>query len=197
MLSYPFFSSNEAKNIFFNEPNILVQIAFWTKKGYIQKIKKGLYVLTNAQGEIDPATLASKMYAPSYLSLEFALNCYGIIPDIPGTHTSVTSRKTMRHKNQFGNFSFRKIKKEFFTGYVAMRDKNISYNMATPEKALMDFIYFGQSRFEPKEDFWREMRIDEDFRLDRKKIEEYKKLFKNNKINELADSLLRYQKNAR
>lgn len=197
MIRYPVFSSIEAKNVFFNEKNILVQIAFWIKKGYIKRIKKGLYVLTKAENEIGPMAMSSKIYEPSYLSLEFALNYYGIIPDIPGTYTSVTSKKTMNYKNQFGNFSYQKIKGELFAGYTTLTDKNVSFNIATPEKAIMDFIYLNKSSLVAKFDFWKEMRIDEDFNFNRKRIESYKKLFKDKKINNLVDSLLDYQKNAR
>jgi predicted transcriptional regulator of viral defense system len=197
MLKSPVFTSSEAKNIFFDEPNILVQIAFWTKKSYIKKIRKGAYILSRMVEEINPMSLAGKIYAPSYLSLEFALNYYGIIPDIPGTYTSITSRKTMGYKNQFGNFSYQKIKEELFFGYVPLEDKNIVFNIATPEKAMLDYIYLNKNKLEASDNFWQEMRIDEEFRFDRKKIESYKKIFNNKKVSKLIDSLLAYQKNAR
>lgn len=196
MMKYPVFTSSEAKNIFFDEPNILVQVAFWIKKGYIKKVQKGVYALSKVAGEINPMSLAGKIYEPSYLSLEFALNYYGIIPDIPGTYTSITSRKTMNYKNEFGYFSYQKIKKDFFTGYVAVEDKNIFFNLAAPEKAIMDYLYLNQNKLVSSPAFWQEMRIDEEFKFNRKKIEAYKKLFKNKKVSKLADSLLAYQKNA-
>lgn len=197
MLKFPVFSSIEAKNIFFAEPNILVQIAFWVKKGYLKRIEKGLYLLANAQNDINLLALASKIYAPSYLSLEFALNYYGIIPDIPGTYTSVTSRKTMTHKNEFGNFSYQKIKSDLFFGYVLQKDRNVSFCIATPEKAILDYLYLNKNKLVAQENFWRELRIDEEFRFDLKRIGEYKKLFKDKKVSQLIDSLLAYQKNVR
>lgn len=196
MMKYPVFTSSEAKNIFFNQPNILVQISFWIKKGYIKKIRKGVYVLSKMAEEINPMSLAEKIYSPSYLSLEFALNYYGIIPDIPGTYTSITSRKTMNYENEFGYFSYQKIKENFFTGYVRMEDKNASFYLAVPEKAILDYLYLNQNKLVAVSDFWKEMRIDEEFKFDQKKVEAYKKLFKNKKVNKLADSLLAYQRNA-
>lgn len=197
MLKFPVFSSIEAKNIFFAEPNILVQIAFWVKKGYLKRTKKGLYLLANAQNEINLLALASKIYAPSYLSLEFALNYYGIIPDIPGTYTSVTSRKTLAYLNEFGNFTYQKIKSDLFFGYVMQKDRNATFYIATPEKAILDYLYLNKNKLVAQENFWRELRIDEDFRFDLKKIGEYKKLFNDKKVTRLIDSLLLYQKNAR
>ncbi len=197
MKDYPVFSSKELKVIFLNEKNILVQIAFWVKRGYIRKIKKGLYVLTSAVNKIDSVVLASKIYNPSYLSLEYVLNYYGIIPDIPGTYTSVTTRKTESFKNEFGNYSYQKIKEGLFIGYRVVKKDNLSYNIATPEKALMDYLYLNKNKFVADFDFWRELRIDEDFKFNREEIEKYKKLFKNKKVNLLIDNLLEYQKNVR
>ena len=197
MLKFPVFSSIEVKNIFFAEPNILIQIAFWIKKGYLKSIRKGLYLLINAQTDINLLALASKIYTPSYLSLEFALNYYGIIPDIPGTYTSVTSRKTMVYKNEFGNFTYQKIKSDLFFGYIIQKDKNVTFQIATPEKAILDYLYLNKNKLIAEENFWRELRIDEEFKFDLKKIQEYKKLFNSKKVSNLVDSLLLYQKNAR
>ncbi len=197
MMEYPVFNANELKTIFFDEKNILVQLAFWQKKGYVKKIKKGLYVLTKVSSEINPLILADKIYQPSYLSLEFALNYYGIIPDIPGTYTSVTTRKTENFVNEFGNFSYQKVKAELFTGYKSIKDKNLTYNIATPEKALFDYLYLNKNRLIADFNFWQELRIDRDFKFNKKKIIFYKKLFNNKKINLLIDNLLKYQKNVR
>jgi predicted transcriptional regulator of viral defense system len=194
---YPVFSSGELKTIFFVEKNILVQVAFWLKKGYIKKVKKGLYVLTSMVDKVNLVVLANKIYNPSYLSLEYALNYYGIIPDIPGTYTSVTTRKTENFKNEFGNYSYQKIKEELFVGYKIIQDGNLSYNIAEPEKALMDYLYLNKNKFVADFDFWKELRIDEDFKFDKKEISKYKKLFSNKKVNLLVDNLLNYQKDVR
>lgn len=197
MADYPVFSAKELKTIFFAEKNILVQVAFWLKKGYLKRIKKGLYVLTSAVNRINPVILADRIYNPSYLSLEYALNYYGIIPDIPGTYTSVTTRKTENFQNEFGNYSYQKIKKELFTGYEIIQDGVLSYSIATPEKALLDYLYLNKNKFVAEFDFWRELRIDEEFKFNKKDIESYKKLFQDKKVNLLVDNLLKYQKNAR
>ncbi len=197
MKDYPVFTASEVKSVFFDQKNIMVQIAFWSKKGYLKKIRRGLYVLAKTQNEIDPMVLAEKIYEPSYLSLEFALNYHGIIPDIPGTYTSVTSRTTKYFKNPFGNFTYQKIKAEFFTGYETRNDKNISFNIATPEKALIDYLYLNKNKVRPDADFWKEMRIDEDFKFKKAKLDLYKNLLNDKKVNGLIDSVLNYQKDAR
>jgi predicted transcriptional regulator of viral defense system len=194
--NYPVFTASEVKNVFFNQKNIIIQIAFWLKKGYLGRIKDGLYILSKVKNEINPMVLAQKIYEPSYLSLEFALNYYGIIPDIPGTYTSVTSRTTKYFKNSFGNFTYQKIKPDFFAGYETRNEKNISFNIATPEKALIDYLYLNKNKISNDPDFWKEMRIDEGFRFKKKKLDFYIKLLGDKKVNKLIESVLSYQKNA-
>lgn len=197
MKNYPVFTATEVKNIFFDQKNVGVQIAFWIKKGYLKRIKDGLYVFAMMSEEIDSMVLAEKMYEPSYLSLEFALNYYGIIPDIPGTYTSVTSRTTKYFKNNFGNYTYQKVKAEFFTGYETKIEKKVSFNIATPEKALMDFIYLNKNKIKDDPEFWKEMRLDEDFKFKKKKLDLYKKILNDRKVDKLIESALNYQKNAR
>lgn len=195
--NYPVFTASEVKSIFFDQKNITTQVAFWLKKGYLEKIRDGLYVLSKFKDEINPMVLAGKIYEPSYLSLEFALNYYGIIPDIPGTYTSATSRTTKYFKNRFGNFTYQKIKSDFFNGYETRSEKNISFNIATPEKALVDYLYLNKNKIIPDFNFWKEMRIDEDFKFKKKKLEFYKRLLNDRKVNKLIESILNYQKNVR
>ncbi len=197
MREYPVFSSTELRTIFLDEKNILVQVAFWRKRGYIKNIKKGLYVLASATNKIDPVVLAEKIYKPSYVSLEYALNYYGIIPDIPGTYTSVTTRKTQSFTNSFGTYSYRKMKESFFVGYRIMQENGLKYSIATPEKALMDYLYLNKNRLVAKFDFWEQLRIDEEFRFNKKDIKFYKVLFADKKVSLLVDNLLKYQEHAR
>jgi len=195
--NHPIFTASEVKSIFFGKKNITTQVAFWLKKGYLEKIRDGLYILSKFKDEINPMVLAGKIYDPSYLSLEFALNYHGIIPDIPGTYTSVAPRTTKYFKNRFGNFTYQKIKSDFFNGYETRNEKNISFNIATPEKALVDYLYLNKNKITADFNFWKEMRIDEEFKFEKKKMEFYKKLLNDKKVDNLIESVLSYQKNAR
>ncbi|HBI16906.1 MAG TPA: hypothetical protein DDY52_01985 [Candidatus Moranbacteria bacterium] len=197
MKNYPVFTASELRSVFFDQKNIIIQVAFWIRKGYLTKVKDGLYMLSHMKDEVNPMVFAGKIYDPSYLSMEFALNYYGIIPDIPGTYTSVTSRTTKYFKNSFGNFTYQKVRPEFFTGYETKNEKNISFNIATPEKALVDYLYLNKNKIKDDINFWKEMRIDEDFKFKYKKIDLYKNLINDKKVNKLIKSVLAYQKNVR
>ena len=50
--------------------------------------------------------IANKIYNPSYISLEYALYEYELIPETVNVITSITTRKIARFKNQFGNHCY-------------------------------------------------------------------------------------------
>ncbi len=125
---------------------IKIQLSRFLKKGLIFKIKRGLYCFQRE--DIDEMLLANKLYRPSYVSLETALNYYGIIPDVPQEITSVTPITTKLIKTPFGRFSYTKIKKDLFFGFMKVKSaKNQEYfYLAYPEKALLDFFYIRKIR---------------------------------------------------
>lgn len=124
-----------------DERNTRVQLGRFVKKGLIIRIKRGLYCFDPKR--IDELELASWLYQPSYISLETALNYYGLIPDIPQTVTSVCLTTTKRIHNQFGSFSYTKIKPSLFFGFVKVKSAGSDsfFNLAEKEKALLDYFY--------------------------------------------------------
>ena len=110
------------------------------KQGYIETVKRGLYKLTDEQ--VPELYLANKLYEPSYVSLEFALSYHRVIPETVYEITSVTP-KTTRNFEALGRiYSYRKIKRTAFTGYLIEKQKNFSFQIADPEKAFVDANYF-------------------------------------------------------
>lgn len=111
------------------------------KNGELIPIKKGLY-------ETDEKTsgylLASSIYGPSYLSFEFALSYYGLIPEKVVVYTNATfnKKKKKRYENFFGTYLYRDIPKDvYWIGIKLVEENGYSYQIATPEKALCDKLY--------------------------------------------------------
>lgn len=114
----------------------------WQKKGYLHKIGLGFYYFTKKELEsADFEVLANRLCEPSYLSLEYALNIYGLIPEIVPARTSVTTKKTNHPATGIGNFIYRSVKPELFFGYKLVKVGKQTYKIAEPEKALLDFLY--------------------------------------------------------
>lgn len=138
----------------------LNQLNFWSKKGYLENIIRGIYKLSDFELK-DPFLLANFIYSPSYISLETALNYYSIIPDIPFAITSVTVNKTKKFKiKDYGVFYYSHLKPELFFGFESILvEKKYSYNIALPEKALFDYLYLKAKKVESPEGFLEELRL--------------------------------------
>ncbi len=116
----------------------------WQEKGYIIKIINGYYIFNNDElSENMLYEIANRIYRHSYVSLESALNYYGLIPEQTYMILSVSTRKTTKFNTQIGNFSYRKISKQCFFGYGIERIGEICWKIASPEKALVDYLYFN------------------------------------------------------
>ncbi|MEK6646689.1 MAG: hypothetical protein AABY84_08450 [Candidatus Firestonebacteria bacterium] len=111
----------------------------YKKRGFILQLKQGFYVFPDA---LPPDVyVANKIYAPSYVSLEFALSYHGVIPETVYEITSVTTKATRRFEILGKIFSYRKIKKAAYTGYEVQKQKSLSFYIADAEKAFVDTNY--------------------------------------------------------
>ena len=141
-------------------------ISRWIKKDYIKKLRKEWYIFTDCLSIPGIQYLiANKIYAPSYVSLQSALCFYGIIPESVVEVTSVSARDTKLFEGPLGVCSYSKIKQELFFGYRLMEfDRIGTIKFATPEKAILDFLYLNT--FYNTEKDMLELRFDETFMQD-------------------------------
>ncbi len=119
------------------------QLSLWMKKGYLLRLKNGLYVFAGEAERITKEEVACLLYQPSYISLESALAHYGFIPEMVYAQICVTAKINRRFDNYFGHFVYRHIKKTLFWGYKTIVTGNGSYLLAEPEKALLDYLYLN------------------------------------------------------
>jgi len=172
------FTPLEFQRIFnVSEPSARFFLHRHTKKGYLIRLRRGLYCL-KAQRPSE-YLVANRLYRPSYISLEFALAHFGIIPEAVYTVTSVTT-KTTREFHALGLvFTYQKIKIEAFRGYSPEKINNQTILIARPEKAFVDYLYFiDLEKREPSE------RLDLK-NLSKKKVFEYAELFKRKSLEKL------------
>ena len=148
---------SQSINLTSNPPYFRRQISEWKKKNWIIELRKGIYVINDVYftEKISPLYAANVIYKPSYISLEYALYEYDLIPETAHIVTSVTTKKTAYFENNFGRFSFTKIKNNLFFGFKTTRVNNQIILYATKEKALLDFLYINLSSFnETFDDFY-------------------------------------------
>lgn len=141
-------------------------ITRWLKKGYLIQLRQGYYTFTEYKSKPDyPLYFANRIYRPSYISLHSALSFYGMIPEIVVQITSVTSIKTCFFRNDFGEYSYKKVKEDLMFGsdLKSMAD-NRTVQFATPEKALLDLLYLYP--FYNNKNEIEALRLDEDYLQD-------------------------------
>jgi len=167
-----------------NRQSVKNQLSDWVTKGYLLRLKRNLYFLCEAELK-EEFILANKLYKPSYVSLESALNCYGIIPDVPFAVTSATIKKTQEFKNQFGLFLYRTLKPDLFFGWQEIKvGENQFYNIAKPEKAFFDFLYLNQNSF--GKNFPQEERFSLPANFNWQQFKKYTNLIKTKKFKKLV-----------
>jgi predicted transcriptional regulator of viral defense system len=191
---FPYFETKELKLILGDAftSTALVNLKNWAKKDYLIMLRRGLYVLSEEKNMVDATTFATKIYSPSYVSLETALSLYGIIPEAVFTITSVTTRKTKNFRTAVGNFSYQKIKREAFGGFETKQQGGISFNLALPEKALVDFFYLNRDVLNGEREQFLGYRFNEAFNFDQKKLIGFAEAFQNKKTLFLTRNFIKY-----
>jgi hypothetical protein len=188
---FPIISSSQVMLYDKNRQVIRNQLTRWEKKGLIIKLRKGLYVLNESDRKLEPSRLfmASQVYPPSYISMEYSLGIYGLIPEKVADITSLTTRKTCVFSNLFGKFVYQNIKKEAFCGFIGKKDENgFPYFIALPEKAVVDFLYLNLAGIKEndKEVFRESFRFQHTEQLNRKKLMKFAVCFSSKKLIEVV-----------
>jgi predicted transcriptional regulator of viral defense system len=147
----------------------------WVRQGLLTKLRQGFYAFPEYLPSRDFALYVSnRIYNPSYISLHTALAFYGIIPEAVVQITAVSSLKTEEFVNDFGTYTYKKVREDLMFGYELMPFGERTIFFATPEKALLDLLYLYPFYNTPDE--IEELRLDEDFmqdELNRERLAEY------------------------
>lgn len=197
---YPIILSQDMATLKEDRQVMRNQFNRWVAKGLLIKLKRGAYILNDSDRKIAPSRdfVANQLYSPSYISLEDALNFYGLIPERVTDVTSVTTRKTLRINNRLGSFIYQHIKPSVFRGFKALKDEaGVSFFIAEPEKAVIDFLYLNLHKFQ--KDY--NGTLTESYRFQNlegvrtKRIMEFAQLFNNLKLMKVAKVFCQLKKN--
>lgn len=120
------------------------KITWLLKKGLIIRVKKGLYIFaeTYRKKPYSKEILANLVFGPSYISLDYALQHYGLIPERVEAVTSITTGRSRNFSTPVGLFTYRSVPlNSFRVGMDRVEmDEARAFLIATPEKALADKI---------------------------------------------------------
>lgn len=113
------------------------------KSGEVIQVRRGIF-LDPHDNEYSLKSLASIIYGPSYISFEYALSHYGLIPERVSALTSAVYKKNKnrRFHTPLGDFYYFYLPAEVYPyGIIRELENNQSYLIAAPEKALLDMLY--------------------------------------------------------
>ncbi len=132
------FSTSDLRNLFGveNANTLNKQIRGLISANVITRISKGYYYL--ASNKPSDFELANVLYRPSYISLDSALNYYGILVQTPQEITSVTTKLATVIEDGGKRFSYSHLDPKYFSDYQKLE----GFLIATPEKALVDAMFF-------------------------------------------------------
>lgn len=133
--------------------------------GEVVRIHRGLYVLADRylRNKVDPLALAQRIHGPSYISLETALSRHGWIPEAVYTITSASMDRAREFDTPLGRFSFTRVPQKVFYAAVEriQNDRGDSFLLASPLKALADYVYVHKRDWASARPVVESLRVDE------------------------------------
>lgn len=179
-------------SLYENPKDLRRQVREWAKKGYLLPLRRGLYIFSEEYRKVQPSLLfiANFLVSPSYVSLEYALDFYNLIPEKVGVITSITTRKTNAFQNCLGRFEYRCVKEELFFGFKKATDNNQEFFIALPEKTLIDYFYLN-SYFKGNLSEFESLRMQNLENLDLELLNSYKPGY-NRRIAKIIDTLVEH-----
>jgi hypothetical protein len=172
-------------------------IARMVKKGELIRLKNGFFLIAERieSSPVPFEEIANLLYGPSYVSLEWALSQYGLIPEGVYVVTSVTVCQAKTFSTPIGSFDYLYLNSSRYAiGIDQKENPSGRYLIATPEKALADLIHF-KSRNLKKEDLLIDLiegrRIEEESlrNLNKKHLSEIAAMYHSRNVLELVNVL--------
>ena len=175
--------------------NVNDKIANLVKSGELIRLKKGFYTFSKPYltQPIDLISVANALYTPSYVSFDYALSFYGMIPERVSEITSATCKNEKLFDTAIGRFSYKRVSMSAYSlGVDWFYDENVGGQfIATPEKALCDKLRYdrgiGTLTQRAMIDYLKyDLRLDTPKKLDAILIEEIAIAYKSKNLKTLA-----------
>ncbi len=111
--------------------------------GHLLRLRRGVWALPD---RVDALSLPECLTAPlpAYVSLQSALYLHGMIAQMPALTYAVSLARTRRFTSPLGTVSIHHVQPAFFFGFEDAGRRG--GRLATPEKALVDFLYLRPAR---------------------------------------------------
>jgi predicted transcriptional regulator of viral defense system len=151
--------------------------------GLVEHISNKVYI-NRLNQNFSARELVNVLRSESYISLESALVEHAVTSQSPAILTCVTTGYPKSFSSPSVTISYRKIAKDLYWGFEEKRTRYNSYQIARPEKALLDWIYLSRQEGLPTPLDEINLRF-----LDRQKLREFAEKFPRT-VQEIVKELL-------
>lgn len=164
------------------------------------RLKNGFYLIsdkiTHGSSRIIPfEQVANLLYGPSYVSMEWALSFYGMIPERVHTVTSMTLGRNKEYHTPVGDFSYSTLSSgRYSIGITQKKSPDFTgvFLIASPEKALADIVFKTCKNLDKdqlKDELLESKRIDREYfhELNKGLLKDIAKTYRSKHVNYFAD----------
>jgi len=167
------------------------------KKGELIRLRNGFFVIAEkiANDRVPYEQIGNLLCGPSYISFEWALSHYGMIPEGVYVVTSATTTQPREYRTPLGTFTYAHLSHHRYAiGITQAKNSLGNYLIATPEKALADVIHMKSKHLNEKDllvDLIEARRIDEDVLkgLDKKHLLEISESYRSKTVRTLVNAI--------
>ncbi len=172
-------------------------ISRMVKSGELIRLKNGFFLIAEKLDE-SPAPfeqIANLLYGPSYISFEWALSYYKMIPEGVYVVTSASTTKSKAFDTPIGTFDYTYLSHHRYAIGIDQKENGAGrFLIATPEKALADLIHLKSKKLEGKDllvDLIEARRMDEDLlkNLNKKHLLEIAENYRSKAVKNLSNVL--------
>lgn len=167
------------------------------KRGELIRLKNGFFVISEKIEELPVPyeQIANLLYGPSYISFEWALSYYGLIPEGVYVVTSAGAISSKTYHTPLGTFEYTFLgHSRYAIGIDQKENSSGRFLIATPEKALADLVHKKSKKLSSKDlliDLIEARRIDEDSlkNLDKKHLSEIAEYYHSQVVHNLLNAI--------
>jgi len=119
------------------------------KRGELIRLKNGFFIIADKikDAPVPYEQIANLLYGPSYLSYEWALSYYGMIPEGVYVVTSSCAIQSKRYTTALGTFEYSFLSHARYAIGITQKENSAgNFLIATPEKALADLVHKKSKR---------------------------------------------------
>lgn len=193
-ITTPYIESSTLLNLLIDYQQPRECISRMVKNKELVRLKNGFFLISEKiESGIPYEQIANLLYGPSYLSLEWALSFYGMIPERVHTITSMTLGRDKEYHTPVGSFMYRRLSSTSYPlGIMQKQNSTGGFLIACPEKALADLVYItcrGMNKKQLMEELLESKRMDEEAlsHLNKELLNEITQSYHSKSVHYLAD----------